>query len=50
MLVAVEATEPPRAILSLLEALQQSVGAQTAKDAAPPVKEKAPRRRAQRTA
>jgi non-homologous end joining protein Ku len=39
----VEAMAPPRAILSLLEALQQSVGAQTAKEAAPPAKEKAPR-------
>jgi non-homologous end joining protein Ku len=47
---AAVATAPSRAILSLLEALQQSVGAQSGKDAAPPVKEKTPRKRARRTA
>ena len=47
---AAEVTAPPRAILPLLEALQQSVGAQTAKDAAPQVKEKTSRKRTRRTA
>jgi DNA end-binding protein Ku len=47
---AAVATAPTRAILSLLEALQQSVGAQGGKDAAPPVEKKTPRKRARRTA
>jgi DNA end-binding protein Ku len=45
-----ETPAPGRAILPLLEALQQSVGVQHGKDAAPPVKEKKPRKRARRTA
>jgi non-homologous end joining protein Ku len=40
---AVEATAPPRAILSLLEALQQSVGEQSGNDGALRGKEKTPR-------
>ena len=47
---AAETTVTPRAILPLLEALQQSVGAQSGKDVASPVKEKPPRKRARRTA
>jgi non-homologous end joining protein Ku len=42
--------EPERAILPLLEALQQSVAAQNGRAAAPPVKSKAPRKRSRRTA
>lgn len=45
----VAAMEPARAILPLLEALQQSVAAQT-DDATPRTKERAPRKRAKRTA
>src|SRR5262249_17435515 len=45
-----EATAPPRTILPLLEALQQSVQAGNGKEASRPVKEKTPRRRARRTA
>ena len=47
---AAEASVPAPTILPLLEALQQSVGAQSGKDAAPPVKAKASRKRARRTA
>jgi hypothetical protein len=57
---AVSPRETPRAILPLLEALQQSVGAQTSNDGAPRSKEKTPstvsakertsRKRARRTA
>ena len=42
--------EPARAILPLLEALQQSVAAKTDNGAAPQGKGKAPRKRAKRTA
>jgi len=42
--------EPERAILPLLEALQQSVAAQNGHAAAPSAKGKAPRKRARRTA
>src|SRR5262249_52109002 len=46
--------EKPRAILSLLEALQQSLGTQNRKAVAPPIKEKTPtrtsRKRTRRTA
>jgi non-homologous end joining protein Ku len=42
--------EPERAILPLLEALQQSVAAQDSHASAPSVKGKAPRKRARRTA
>ena len=42
--------EPERAILPLLEALEQSVAAQNGHGAAPTVKPKAPRKRARRTA
>ena len=42
--------ESERAILPLLEALQQSVAAQNGHAAAPPTKAKAPRKRARRTA
>jgi hypothetical protein len=41
---------PERAILPLLEALRQSVAEQNGNGAAPPVKPKAPRKRARRTA
>jgi DNA end-binding protein Ku len=41
---------PAPTILPLLEALQKSVGTQNGKHAAPPVKEKTPRKRARRTA
>ena len=44
-----KAVAPPR-ILSLLEALEKSVGTQNGKVATPPVKEKTPRKRARRTA
>jgi hypothetical protein len=44
------ATEPARAILPLLEALQQSVAEQAANGAAPRAKERASRKRAKRTA
>ena len=43
-------TEPARAILPLLEALQQSVAAQDANGAAPRAKERASRKRTKRTA
>ena len=46
----VEATAPPRTILSLLEALKQSVQAGNGKQASSPVKEKPSRKRARRTA
>ena len=42
--------EPERAILPLLEALQQSVAAQNGHAAAPATKAKAPRKRTRRTA
>jgi non-homologous end joining protein Ku len=45
-----EATAPPRTILPLLEALQQSVGAGNDTETSRPVKEKASRKRARRTA
>jgi DNA end-binding protein Ku len=45
-----EIPAPPRAILSLLEALQQSVGARNGKGAPPPVPKRTPRKRARRTA
>jgi DNA end-binding protein Ku len=45
-----EAMAPPPAILSLLEALQQSVAGNAEKKSAPGVKAKAPRKRARRTA
>jgi non-homologous end joining protein Ku len=45
-----EALAPPRTILSLLDALKQSVQGRNGKDASNPVKEKAPRKRARRTA
>jgi non-homologous end joining protein Ku len=41
---------PPRAILSLLDALKESVQAGNGKKASSPVKEKTPRKRARRTA
>src|SRR6516164_6128444 len=41
---------PSPTILPLLEALQKSVGTQDGKDATPPAREKAPRKRARRTA
>jgi DNA end-binding protein Ku len=47
---AAETVAPPRAILSLLEELQQSVAVQAGKDNAPPVKAKTSRKRARRTA
>jgi DNA end-binding protein Ku len=47
---AAEVSSPAPTILPLLEALQQSVGAQSGKDTAPPVKVKTPRKRARRTA
>ena len=46
----VEATAPPRAILSLLDALKESVQAGNGKKASSPVKEKPSRKRARRTA
>jgi non-homologous end joining protein Ku len=46
---AAEATATPR-ILSLLEALQQSVGAQNGTNAGPVVPEKTPRKRSRRPA
>jgi non-homologous end joining protein Ku len=45
-----EATAPPRTILPLLEALQQSVQAPNGKEASRPVQPKTPRKRARRTA
>ena len=44
------ATEPARAILPLLEALQQSVAAQGGNGAAPPAQERASRKRTKRMA
>ena len=45
-----EPAAPPRAILSLLDALKESVQAGNGKKASSPVKEKASRKRARRTA
>jgi len=45
-----EATAPPRAILSLLDALKESVQAGNGKKASSSVKEKPSRKRARRTA
>src|SRR5262249_8012890 len=47
---AAEASVPAPTILPLLEALQQSVGAQSGKENAPQVRAKVSRRRARRTA
>ena len=41
---------PPRTILSLLDALKQSVNGRNGKEASSQAKEKAPRKRARRTA
>src|SRR5262249_6191523 len=46
----VEATAPPRTILSLLDALKQSVDGQNGKNTAPKAGEKTPRKRTRRTA
>ena len=46
----VEAAAPPRTILSLLDALQQSVDGQNCKGNAPKAADKTPRKRARRTA
>jgi non-homologous end joining protein Ku len=45
-----EAVAPPRTILSLLDALKQSVNGQSGKGTAPKAREKTPRKRARRTA
>jgi DNA end-binding protein Ku len=46
----VEATAPPRTVLSLLEALQQSVHGKSGKNTTPKAGEKTPRKRTRRTA
>jgi len=45
-----EAAAPPRTILSLLDALKQSVNGRNGKSTAPKAGEKTPRKRARRTA
>ena len=45
-----EAAAPPRTILSLLDALKQSVNGRNSKSTAPKSGEKTPRKRARRTA
>src|SRR5215470_15020662 len=45
-----EAAAPPRTILSLLDALKQSVDGQNGKSTSPKATEKTPRKRARRTA
>src|SRR5262249_25294588 len=45
-----ETTAPPRTMLSLLDALKQSVHGQSGKSTAPKAGEKTPRKRARRTA